>query len=354
MISKITSNNVLTIGCKYDPPKGGVAQVMYTYSKEVYPVFHCITNSGNGGVFKKSWLFAWGWFKTFVVLLCNQEIRIVHIHTASYNSFKRSTYFFNLAKKLHKKVVLHIHGGGFREYFKTNPTWIKNELLKADYIVALTDTWKEYFQKELHLPHVVTVNNIISAPQIREVEHDGRLHLLFLGFIVEAKGIFDLADVIKEHKGEWEGKLLLHVGGNHEVERLQRFVMYNGLENLIHYEGWVSGERKIELLNLMDAYILPSYIEGLPISILEALSYGKPVISTPVGGIPEVVDEKNGYLFTPGDHKAMYEIIHGILEKPDSLIEKSKNAIESVESCFPAKIANVLESVYKEILSRNA
>ncbi len=354
MLSKEISEKILTIGCEFYPPKGGVAQVMYTYSKEVYPFFHCITNSGNGGLIKKLWQLARGFMKTACALLFNRNVEIVHIHTASYNSFKRSTYFVNLAKRFHKKVILHIHGGGFREYFITNPSWIKNELLKADYIVALTDIWKEYFQDELHLPHVATVNNIISAPQIRNVKHDSRLHLLFLGFIIDQKGIFDLVEVIKEHKNDWEGKLKLHVGGSHEVDRLNTYIKDNGLENLIQYEGWVSGDKKIDLLNLMDAYILPSYTEGLPISILEALSYGKPVITTHVGGIPEVVNEKNGYLFTPGDRKAMYEIINSIIDNPAILREKAKDALESVESNFPTKIADVLESVYKEILSRNA
>ena len=326
MISKEISNKVLTIGCEYDPPRGGVAQVMYTYSKEVYPEFHCVTNSGNGGAMKKLWQMTAGWMKTACALLFNRNYEIVHIHTASYNSFKRSTYFVTLAKWFKKKVVLHIHGGGFKEYYKTNPKWIKKELLRADYVIALTDTWRQYYQDELGIPHVATVNNIISNPKIETVEHDGRLHLLFLGFIVEAKGIFDLTEVIEENKNEWDGKLLLHVGGSHEVERLQRFIKDNGLENLIQYEGWVSGDKKTHLLNLMDAYILPSYTEGLPISILEALSYGNPVITTPVGGIPEVVNEKNGYLFTPGDRQAIYEIINGIIENPEEMRVKAKNA----------------------------
>lgn len=351
MLSNEISNKVLTIGCEYDPPRGGIAQVMYTYSKEVYPVFHCITNSGSGGVIKKLWQLARGWTNTACTLLFNRNIEIVHIHTASYISFKRSTYFVSLAKWFRKKVVLHIHGGGFKGYYKTSPKWIKKELLRADYVLALTDTWKQYYQNELGLPHVAIVNNIISNPKIEAVEHDGRLHLLFLGFIVEAKGIFDLVEVIKEHKEEWDGKLLLHVGGNHEVERLQRFIMDNGLENLIQYEGWVSGDKKTYLLNLMDAYILPSYTEGLPVSILEALSYGKPVITTPVGGIPEVVNEKNGYLFSSGDRKVMFEIINGIIKNTAEMKVKSKYTRDSVVLHFPNKISESLEKVYDKLLA---
>lgn len=350
MLSKEISDKVLTIGCEYDPPKGGVAQVMYTYSKEVYPVFHCITNSGEGGSIKKLWQLAKGWVKTAFSLMFSRNIEIVHIHTASYNSFKRSTYYVSLAKWFKKKVVLHIHGGGFKEYYKTNPKWIKKELLRADYVIALTDTWMQYYRDELQLPYVVTVKNIVSNPKIGNVEKDERLHLLFLGAINDQKGIFDLLEVINEHQKEWIGHLLLHIGGNQEIERLERFIKDNNLDNLVQYEGWVSGDKKSYLLNLSDAYILPSYIEGLPISILETLSYGKPVITTPVGGIPEVVNEKNGYLFTPGDRLAMYEIINGIIENPEEMREKAKNAQTSVGDNFPDRIAEVLERVYNQLL----
>ncbi len=284
------------------------------------------------------------------MLLSNSDIRIVHIHTASNNSFKRSSYFVNLAKRFGRRVVLHIHGGGFREYYNTHPSGILKSLKKADCVLALTDSWKEFFSDQLQLPNVVVVPNIVSNPQIKEVEHDGRLHLLFLGAIIEQKGIFDLVEVIKEHKDEWDGNLMLHVGGSHEVEHLQRFINDNGLENLIQYEGWVSDDKKIVLLNLMDAYILPSYIEGLPISILEALSYGKPVITTPVGGIPEVINESNGFLFEPGDREAMYKIINDIVSNPTCLKEKAVNAKKSVDNNFPDRIASVLESVYCELL----
>lgn len=351
MLSKKLSEQILTIGCAYNPPKGGIAQVMYTYSQEVYPVFQCVINSANGGALIKLWQAINGLIKIVCKLTLNKNLRIVHIHTASYNSFKRSSWFVRLAKAMGRKVVLHIHGGGFREYYNTNPRWILKILKKADCVLALTDGWKVFFSDQLQLPKVVVVPNIISNPQVKKVEHDGRLHLLFLGFIVEQKGIFDLVEVIKQHKAEWDGKLMLHVGGSHEVERLQNLIKNNGLENLIQYEGWVTGDKKIVLLNQMDAYILPSYIEGLPISILEALSYGKPVITTPVGGIPEVINEQNGFLFEPGDREAMYKIINNIVLNPTCLKEKAVNAKNSVDKNFPNIIARILGAVYNELLN---
>lgn len=350
MLSENRSKQILTVGCAFDPPRGGVAQVIYTYSREVYPVFRCVINSVQGSVLAKFWQAVRGLMEMALLLTKDKNLRIVHIHTASYNSFRRSTWYMHLAKAMRRKTVLHIHGGGFRDYFKTDPKWILNELHKADCVLALTDGWRHFFLDELHIPKVITVPNIIPSPQTTVNKVDNRLHLLFLGLITEEKGIFDLIEVIKEHKAEWDGKLLLHIGGSKEVERLQIFINIHQLENLIHYEGWVSGDKKVVLLNTMHALILPSYTEGLPISLLEALSYGKPVIATHVGGIPEVVNESNGFLFSPGDLNAMYEIINRIILNPTLLASMAKDAKKTVTKNSPESVSTILEEVYDELL----
>lgn len=80
-----------------------------------------------------------------------------------------------------------------------------------------------------------------------------------------------------------------------------------GIETLVRFEGWVDKEKKQYLLNLADVYILPSFIEGVPISILEAESYHKPVITTNVGGIPSIVQDRvSGVFVTPGNDKEIY------------------------------------------------
>lgn len=347
---KIGGRNVLTIGCECDPPRGGVAQVLYTYKNEVYERFRFVANSGEGGKIKKLWQAVRGYFQTAFILLTDNRIKIVHIHTASYVSFRRSSYFVKLAKALGKKVVLHIHGGGFKEYYQTNPDWILNILSRADCNIALTDFWKQFFQDELKLPYVVTVYNIIPYPTILGVEHDNKVHLLFLGAINENKGIYDLLDVLNRNKEEWKDRLFLHVGGNQEIERLLSYIKANHLENMVSYEGWVEGEKKLHLLNLMDAFILPSYIEGLPISILESLSYGKPVITTPVGGIPEVVNSENGFMFEPGDKDALSELLSSIIRNPTILQEKGKKASMSVDFNYPHSISSTLSKVYNSLL----
>lgn len=351
MISDELSDQVLILGCDYHPPKGGVAQVMYNYERYIYPKFKCIINSGGTNKVVKLMRAIVAFIKMIYCLCVDHKIQIVHIHTASYNSFRRSSLFVKLAKVFDKKVIIHIHGGGFKEYYKTSPSWISEILNKADIIIVLSVSWKIFFESITKGPKVCVVENIVAKPNlIKKKYNDQKLHLLFLGLVDDQKGIFDLLDVIHEHVREWKSKLTLHIGGNGQIQRLENLIKKYGLKEIVSYEGFVSGEKKKELLSSCDALILPSYTEGLPVSILEAMSYGKAVFSTPVGGIPEVIYQNdNGLLFSPGDKNAMYEIIEQSLNNRDSIINMGRNSLLHITPYLPENVCKKLESIYMSL-----
>ena len=195
---------------------------------------------------------------------------------------------------------------------------------------------------------IEVVNNIIAPPTFLQTKrNDEKLHLLFLGLITEQKGIFDLLEVLSEHKDEFEGKIVLHIGGNGKVDKLKEFIHTKGLQNIVIYEGWVSGEKKIQMFNISDVFILPSYTEGLPVSILEAMSYGLPILSTPVGGIPEVVNESNGILFEPGNKNEIYD---SILKLINSDINSATIKEQSLKY-LPENIKSQLDAIYQQLES---
>ena len=351
MLSKKTSKMVLTIGCDYIHPRGGIAQVMNTYSLYVFNPFRCIINSGGNNKIEKFWKAFTAYIKTFTLLLCDKRIQILHIHTASNNSFRRSAWWIKLAVFLKKKVVLHIHGGNFKTYYQSNPTWIKKRLDSCDAIIALNETWNTYFTKELQCQNVYIIENIIPSPHIYTINStDTHFHLLFLGLITEEKGIFDLLEMIEINRSSLEQKIILHIGGLGKINKLQETIKQLKLESLVKYEGFVSGKHKEYLLNLSDAFILPSYIEGLPISILEAMSYGKPILTTPIGGIPEIIKEnKNGYLFKPGDKTSMYNALCALLNHPQISYEMGLKNKEIAQNHLPKKIGTDLNNLYLEL-----
>lgn len=343
------SNQVLTIGCECDNPKGGVAYVLNAYKRHIYSPFKFVANSGEGSTLRKIWMLAQSYIKCEWQEHTDKDIRFVHIHTASYNSFKRSTLYIRQAKRNGKRVIAHIHGGGFREFRQTCPKFVDKYLKQCDAVVALSENWREYFEKEVGLTNVYVVNNIIDKPKIQEIKKDGRFHLLFLGLITEAKGIFDLLDVIAEHKSGWNDNVVLHIGGNGNVEQLQKVIKEAGIENIVKYEGWVSGEKKSMLLNLADAFILPSYAEGVPISILEAASYGLPIISTDVGGIPSIVNSSNGILIKPGDEAALYEAVEKLASDKHLRTSLGKASSDIVSNYYPDKVSASLIEIYTSL-----
>ena len=149
----------------------------------------------------------------------------------------------------------------------------------------------------------------------RERKEHGVFNLLFLGFVYKEKGVFDLVNLLKSHHAYYSGRVHLYIaGGKYEEDRLVNEIEEFHLHDVVTFLGWVTGEKKEALFDLADAYVLPSYKEGLPMSILEAMSHGLPILATNVGGIPELVENGvNGFLFSPGDIVAIQESIDILL-----------------------------------------
>ena len=216
----------------------------------------------------------------------------------------------SLSKLLGRKVILHIHGGGFKDFYKTNPRIIRKILEIADCLIVLSGSWKKFFESITKKPLICVVPNPVVLPSNEDLdrrEHSPLLRLLFLGLLDQQKGIYDLLQVLADHKEEFEGRVLLNVGGNGDVAIFENTVKKMGLEKLVIFHGWVSGDKKKELLLNSDVFILPSYVEGLPMAILEAMTYGLVIVSTTVGAIPEVISQDYGYLIAPGDQEALLD-----------------------------------------------
>lgn len=344
------ARNVLTIGIDYRIVRGGVAAVENVYSTFYQPFNHVTTTVTNGQVMKllvlcKAILQFLYW------MLFHPEIKILHVQGASNASFWRKRIFIYIAKWFDKKVVYHMHGGGFGDFSRKHPLAVKRLLEKCDVVIALSDYWKSFFESELHFKNVVVVKNVIAEPVINP-NKTTCFSLLFLGLLGQNKGIYDLLDCLNEHKSVFSGKLKLFVGGNGEISKVTQIISKYGLSDIVSFEGWVSGDKKIELLNKVDAYILPSYHEGLPISILEAMSYSLPIISTNVGGIPEILKNgENGFIMSPGDKDAMYRAILELMNNEKLRMDMGKASYSKVQEHMPGFVERQLNDLYRSLLN---
>lgn len=349
---KIVENKVLTIGCAYETPKGGVAQMLSFYHELIFKDdFLFIPNSGTKLPNLLQCICALG--NMLLSLLRDRSIRIVHIHTASYLSFYRSVLFLLLGKLVGCKVIMHIHGGGFKDFYYTSPRLIRLFLRWSDGVIVLSEAWAEFFSQIVDSQRIYVVPNIVPRPAGSlhpKKKSDEVVHILFLGLINKDKGIYDLLEVLDANRDRWNNRLHLHIGGNGETQLLEDLIRGKGLSNIVTFEGWVAGEKKEALLSQCDVFCLPSYIEGLPVSILESMAYGQAILSTTVGSIPEAIVD-NGILISPGDKEALAFAIDTLLQDRELLIGMQQRSLELARLYNPDSVSGLLERLYSELLS---
>lgn len=336
--------------------KGGMTSVLVSYDKYIENM-RFIPTWRLGNKLIKSWYALQALVRVWLLFMFDKKIKIVHIHGAANASFDRCKLFIRLARKCGKNVILHEHAADFVEYYQSadDKQGIADTLKMCDALIVLSQSWKEYFSSiGMDKSRIYVLNNIVSPPTLLPEKHtdDGKLHLLYMGEISKRKGGYDLLKAISENKEFFKDRILLRVGGNEVDGDIKAYISGHGLETFVSYEGWISGKKKIDCLNWEDVYILPSYNEGLPIAILEAMAYSHPVISTPVGGIPEVIKSgENGILVKPGDTKSIADAIKYYIENRESIHKQGHNAYRVVQNFFPEKVFADLKQIYERVLT---
>jgi len=344
------ANNVLTIGIAYKIPKGGVAACEHAYSTFYEPFYH-VPTVVMGNKWEKLVTILSAWPKFFWYLL-TKDIKIVHVQGASNASFWRKAPFILISKMLGKKVVYHMHGGGFREFSAKHIKAVKYVVSKCDAMIALSGVFKEYFEKHLDAKKVVIIENPVeTAKEDHSLRTEGICNFLFLGLVNKAKGVFDLIEVVNDHKEELRGKAKFVIGGVGEMEKMNSYLNEHGIEDIVEAAGWVAGEDKTRLLNEADVFILPSYIEGVPICILEAEVFHLPIVSTNIGGIPTIVKHGvNGYTLTAGDKKQLGDAIMEMVNDKDLREKMGMESYQFAEPHLTPVVEGQLIELYNSIL----
>lgn len=343
---------ILTISPAYKPPRGGMAQLVYNYDKYVFDTFYFLPSGKAERSFSSYAVALMLPFRMVCQFLRHPTIKIVHIHTCSGNTFRNACYIAKLSRLFGKKVLFHMHGGGFKEYFRNNNEFVSKHISLANGVVALSPSWKEFYANTIGAKNVWVVPNVVPVPKCNEPgRKDNLFHLVYLGHIRKSKGIFDLVEMINEHHEEYTGRLMLDIGGGmYEEDQLKKYVCENQLHDVINVKGWIVGDEKDRMLSDADVFILPSYVETQPLSIIEAMSYKLPILSTKVGGIPELVEDGvNGFLFEPGDKDAMKSYIDKLMtdtETKEALAMQSE--IRSLEY-LPDSVRDTLHKLYSSL-----
>lgn len=277
--------------------RGGMATVVATLLDNGYADggrCRFIATHVDGGPARKA-VRAAGALLEFAGLLARGKVALLHVHVASGVSFWRKAAFIKLAQAAGCPVIFHLHGGEFRDFLERRLSerrrrFALSMMQRCTAGFALTQDSAAWLSDKCGMRIVEVFPNPISAPHLDmvDVRRARTTEILFLGRLEEKKGVFDLVRAFAiVHQKLPEARLVL--GGDGDAEKIRELAEELGVAPLISLLGWVGPRQKAELLGRAAVFVLPSHFEQMPMTILEAMSFGTPVVATNVGAVPEML-----------------------------------------------------------------
>ena len=244
--------------------------------------------------------------------LIRGEVDVLHVHLSHGGSVVRKSVPLLIARAVGVPAVIHGHSFDFAGWFDRLPHTAQRLVraaLPATLWLVLGEQLAGEYATRLQLPpdRVCVLYNAVRIPR-KCVRQDGvdPVHAVALGRLGKRKGSYDLVSAISGLSSEVLGHLRVTLAGDGEVDKVRAAVGAMGLEDIITVIGWIGSPDRDELLSRSQVFVLPSYEEGLPMALLEAMAGGLVPISTPVGSIGEAVTNGvEGLLVDPGDTSAL-------------------------------------------------
>ncbi|MGH0632168.1 glycosyltransferase family 4 protein [Bacillus pacificus] len=336
--------------------RGGISSVIQSLLdlETIYNRTFLVSSYTEGGKVRKILAFLIGIFQFFCLLILNRQIKIIHIHTASRGSFSRKRIFVKIAKFFGKRVILHIHGAEFMLFYEESNERVKSQiqevLEQVDVIITLSKKWKTDIEGITSNKNVKVIYNAIDSTKFN-LSKLNEQNILFMGRVGTRKGIYDFLDIMPNILKDFPNAKL-HIAGDGDLSLLDRKIEELNIKNHVCVYGWIDYKQKIKILEKSSIFILPSYNEGLPVSILEAMATGLPVISTDVGGITEqIVNDLNGFIIKPGDKEGLIKYTNYLLKNQNIRREFGKEGRNRVEEVFSLNtIGNKIIKVYDRLI----
>ncbi len=349
---------ILVIGPSETKSHGGMATVIGAIhsSRLLNEKYEIDTFSSyiDGNLAVRMLYCAWAYLR---FLTCYRKYDLFHIHVAAYGSTFRKSLYLKAIKRARKKSILHIHGSKYLVFCDGLSDKKRQKVARffseADMVLALSSGWKKEFEDRFHISNCRILNNGIDTKRFARAVTDIEKYkdsFLLLGRLGKRKGAYDLVDAVAIAK-EKNPSIKVYMAGDGEVEQVRALVSEKHLEDHITIIGWVDLAGKLELLGKVSTVVLPSYNEGLPMSILEGMAAGKAIISTTVGAIPEVVSRENGILVEPGDIHSLADALVRCSADTDMLERMSQGNRQKMEESYSLeRMHKLLMSYYEEAM----
>lgn len=293
-------------------------------------------------------------FKYFIELnklLSQNKYDKIHVFSTAGYGFFRNTIHIIIAKRKGVFSIFH-HLGQIDDLYKNSNSIIKIIirfcLNLADFHILQSPNLANFLSEITNKPVIYIYNgiDIVQDDYSLKGKNDNIFRIVSLGTLGHKKGTFDLIDVAEKVKKKYKNFQFILIGGG-EYNKILDLVKKKGLDDIVKITGPLPEKEKQFFLKSSDLFVLPSYAEGLPLSLLEAMQFGLPIISSKVGAIPEVINENNGFTINPGDQIKLMENIEELFHNKDKRNKIScYNKIEAKNKYSIERVIEQIDEVY--------
>jgi glycosyltransferase involved in cell wall biosynthesis len=311
------------------------------------------------------------------IACARRRVDVTHIHMAFGGSTLRKLVLLRVAGFFGVPTILHLHGSEFAVFCgRLSPrlrALMVATMARAARIVVIGSFWRQFLVQDLGIDSgkVVVVANGVPLPPIPRSApmpanglpasgppangpDDARCRILYLGALGRRKGTSDLLQALASPRlraMRWNAV----IAGNGDVDSFRKEAAALGIADRVTFPGWVGPEEAQALLASAGVFVLPSYNEGLPVAVLEAMAAGVPVVTTRVGAIPDLgIDGEAGFLVDPGSIEDLADRLAVLVDDPVLRSQFGSNGRRRVESEFSIdSTARRLAALYREVSFHN-
>lgn len=283
---------------------------------------------------------------------------------------------------MRKRIILHLKGGGYKDFYSQQSGWLQyviaTTLSLSTHIIVLGNLLCDQFDfvsgindKLKVVPNGLT-KGLKPKSNTKELPLDGKpIKILYLSNLIPSKGYLTLLkacakladegniEFVCDYCGSFIQTIVdgTNIDAKEKLIEFQNLIEANNLSERVYYHGTVSGKVKEQMFSQAHIFVLPTRFpwEGQPLSIIEALAFSTPIISTPYRGIPEeVLDGYNGYLIPPDDPESLFQVIKKLVKDPENYSHMSIASRKHFEENFTREvhIQRLIELICNEQLEK--
>jgi glycosyltransferase involved in cell wall biosynthesis len=232
---------------------------------------------------------------------------------------------------------------------------------QADKTIILANKFREPLglwgvsEDSIELYSTMFDGDIFLGKQVSERRSsNNNLAMVFLSRFVKGKGVYETLEAFEIIRQQIPKATLEMVGDGPERTEMESWVQEHGFEDCITFPGYLRGKQKVEAMIRAELFVFPTfYREGCPVSLLEAMAVGLPIVTTDVGGIPDIfIHRENGLMLSvPPQSKDIADAVVELAGDQKMMVSIAKNNREQAWSRYEAAIVTAkLEMLYNELL----